>query len=51
MVVKIVTDSISDLPRDVAEALGITVIPAYVHFGDKTYRDGVEINREERSRY
>ncbi|NQT48299.1 MAG: DegV family protein [Chloroflexi bacterium] len=47
MAVKIVTDSTSDLPRDVVETLGITVVPAYVHFGDKTYRDGVDIKVDE----
>src|SRR4030042_122904 len=45
--VKIVTDSTSDLPREIASALGITVVPAYVHFGDKSYRDGVDIGPDE----
>ncbi|RLC93437.1 MAG: DegV family protein [Chloroflexi bacterium] len=47
MTVKIVTDSTSDLPPDIAEALGITVVPAYVRFGDRTYRDGVDITADE----
>ena len=47
MAVKVLTDSTSDLPAEVAEALGITIIPAYVHFGDKTYRDGVDISGDE----
>ncbi len=33
MAVRIVTDSASDLPQDVAEALGIVVVPLHVRFG------------------
>ncbi|MCX5998811.1 MAG: DegV family protein [Chloroflexi bacterium] len=47
MGVRVVTDSTCDLPGEVAEALGITVVPAYVHFGDKTYRDGIDIAGDE----
>jgi len=45
--VKIVTDSTSDLPSQVAEELGITVVPVYVRFGTKVYRDGVDISHSE----
>lgn len=37
------TDSTSDIGQDLAEELGIRVVPIYVRFGDKTYRDGVDI--------
>jgi DegV family protein with EDD domain len=47
MAVKIVTDSTSDLTTDVARALGITVVPVYVRFGDKVYRDKIDIDAEE----
>jgi DegV family protein with EDD domain len=47
MRVKIVTDSTCDLPRRVAEELGITVIPVNVHFGDEVYKDGLELSTEE----
>lgn len=47
MSVKIVTDSTCDLPRRVAEDLGITVIPVNVHFGDEVYKDGVELSTAE----
>ena len=47
MVIKIVTDSSSDLPGGIVEELGITVVPLYIRFGDKVYRDRVEINNEE----
>ena len=33
MTVKIVTDSVSDLPPQVAKELGITVVPLNVRFG------------------
>jgi DegV family protein with EDD domain len=45
--VKIVTDSASDIPSQVAHALGITIVPVYVNFGDKTYRDRVDISEDE----
>jgi DegV family protein with EDD domain len=47
MMVKIVTDSTCDLPREVAEELGITVIPVNVHFGDEVYKDGIELSTDE----
>ena len=47
MVVKIVTDSTADLPTQVAQQLGITVVPVYLRFGDEVYRDGVDINCDE----
>ena len=34
MPVKVVTDSTSDLPPQVAQELGITVVPVYVCFGE-----------------
>ncbi len=47
MTVKIVTDSAADLPLDLARELGITIVPVYVRFGDKVYRDGVDIGPDE----
>ncbi|MCL6648118.1 MAG: DegV family protein [Chloroflexi bacterium] len=46
MVVRVVTDSTSDLPRELAESLGVTVVPLKVHFGEETLRDGVDISAE-----
>jgi len=43
MTINIVTDSGSDLPRDVAEDLGISIVPLYVRFGSVSYRDGVDL--------
>ncbi len=45
--VKVIVDSTSDLPPDVTERLGISVVPLNVHFGDETYQDGVEISADE----
>ena len=47
MAVKVVTDSGSDLPREVAKALDITVVPVYIYFGDKAYKDWVDIEPDE----
>ena len=47
MGIKIITDSTSDIGQELAESLGITVVPIYVRFGDKTYRDGVDLTEEE----
>ena len=44
MTLKVVTDSCSDITQEEAKKLGITVVPAYVHFGDEVYRDGVDID-------
>ena len=47
MAIKIVTDSTCDIPQSLAEELGITVVPVYVQFGSKTYRDGTDITHSE----
>ena len=47
MAIKIVTDSAADLPPELAERLGITVVPCYVVMDDVNYRDGVDIFADE----
>ena len=47
MTVKIVTDSAVGLPLDLARELGITIVSVYLRFGDKVYRDGVDIGPDE----
>jgi len=42
-VVKIFTDSTSDLSKELLEKYNIDVIPLYIHLGDKEYKDGEEI--------
>ncbi|MBI4338650.1 MAG: DegV family protein [Chloroflexi bacterium] len=46
MAVKIVTDSTSDIPQEVARELDITVVPLNVRFGQESFLDGVEISSE-----
>jgi DegV family protein with EDD domain len=47
MVVRIVTDSVSDLPPAVADDLGIAVVPLTVSFGSDTYRDGIDLSADQ----
>ena len=47
MAIRIVTDSTADLPAEVAEQLGITVVPLNVHFGEETFLDGIDILHDE----
>ena len=44
MTMRLVTDSTADIPRDQAEAAGITVVPLTVFFGDEAYLDGVDLD-------
>jgi DegV family protein with EDD domain len=45
--VAIVTDSTSDIEPAKARAAGVTVVPLFVVFGDRSYKDYVELSREE----
>jgi len=47
MTVKIVTDSVADLPSQVVSELGITVVPLNVRFGEEVYRDGIDLTAEQ----
>ncbi len=47
MPIKIVTDSTCDLPVETIKKYEITVIPIYVNLGEKSYQDGVDLNRQE----
>ena len=47
MPVRIVTDSVCDLPSEVAKELEITVIPLNVRFGTEVYRDGIDLTTEQ----
>jgi DegV family protein with EDD domain len=44
--VAIITDSSAYLPEPMVEELDLTVIPLTLHWGDETYRDGVDIRAE-----
>jgi DegV family protein with EDD domain len=45
--VQVITDSTSDIPPELAKELGIRIVPIYVRFGDKLYRDGEDIQISE----
>jgi DegV family protein with EDD domain len=45
--VRVVTDSTSDLPADLARAHGIHIVPLLVIFGDRIYHDGVDLQARE----
>lgn len=47
MTVKIVTDSVADLPSQVAKELDITVVPILVRWGEELYRDGIDLTAEQ----
>ena len=47
MAVAIVTDSTSDLEPGTPRSDGIAVVPLFVVFGDRSYKDSVELSREE----
>jgi DegV family protein with EDD domain len=44
---KIVTDSVADLPSEVTEKLGITVVPLTVNFGTTGYLDGIDLTPDD----
>lgn len=43
--IKIITDSTSDISSEQAKNLGIHVVPGYIRFGKEIYRDGVDISK------
>ena len=47
MTVKIVTDSLSDITGDLAQELGITVVPLTVLFGHESFLDRITITTDE----
>jgi len=42
-VVAVVADSAANLPLDVVRELRIRIVPMYLKFGDRVYRDGVDM--------
>jgi DegV family protein with EDD domain len=47
MKISIVTDSTADLPSDVVKQHDIGVVPLYIHIGEESYLDGVDMTRED----
>ena len=47
MTVKIVTDSLSDITSDLAQELGVTIVPLTVNFGRESFLDRITITTDE----
>ena len=45
--IKIVSDSTSDLSKELVEKYDIQIVPLHIMLGEKEYLDGVEITPEE----
>ncbi len=45
--IAIVTDSTADIPDDLRELHAIHVVPLRVQFGEQTFRDGVDLSKDE----
>jgi DegV family protein with EDD domain len=45
LMIKIVTDSTSDVPTTLLEQHDIRVVPINIQFADETYREGIDIDR------
>lgn len=42
----ILADSTCDLPKELIEKYGISILPLHVHLGEEEYTDGVDITPE-----
>jgi len=47
MPVKIITDSVADIPSELVDELEISIIPVVLHFGEETYHDGIDITTDQ----
>lgn len=45
--VKIITDSTAEISPELAESLGITVLPLQIQLGNKSYREGIDLTAKE----
>ena len=45
--IRVVTDSTSDIDPQRAAALGVTIVPLFVVFGDTSYRDYIDLSRRD----
>ena len=47
MKIKLICDSLCDIPRELVERYNIDIIPLNIIIGDKEYKDGVDITNDE----
>lgn len=47
MRIKIVTDSVCDIPDELIQQFDIKVVPSYINIGNQSYLDGVEMTRKQ----
>jgi DegV family protein with EDD domain len=45
--IALVTDSASDITADIAREFNISIIPIYIHYDSKEFRDGIDIDPDE----
>lgn len=45
--IRILTDTLSDLPQEVVDAYSITQVPLYIHFGQEAFRDHIDLSGDE----
>ena len=45
--IHLITDSASDISQEDANRLGIKVLPMIISIGDKEYKDGIDITKQE----
>ena len=45
--VRIITDSACDIPQDIADRLGIVIVPLSIRFGSDEYTDRADLSAEE----
>lgn len=47
MAVKILTDSVADLPQQLIKELDIKVVPIIIRWGEETYRDSIDLTADQ----
>jgi len=47
MSVRIVTDSACDLPAEIIQEYNISVIPLFIHIGEQSYLDGIDMKHDQ----
>ncbi len=43
-IIQIITDSLTDIPKDIIDKYNIKIVPLKIHFGEKEYIDGVDLS-------